>query len=53
MHAPDNKLVVIQGLDSFIVVDSGDVLLICRKEKEQEIRDLVSDVKRLKGDKFL
>lgn len=53
LHAPDNKLVVIQGLDSFIVVDSGDVLLICRKEKEQEIRDLVSDVKRLKGDKFL
>jgi len=53
LHAPDNKLVVVQGLDNFIVVDSGDVLLICKKEKEQEIKDLVSDVKRQKGDKFL
>jgi mannose-1-phosphate guanylyltransferase len=53
VHTPENKLVVLQGLDNFIVVDTGDVLLVCRKEKEQEIKEFVGDVKRQKGDKFL
>jgi len=53
VHTQDNKLVVLQGLDDFIVVDTKDVLLICRKEKEQEIKDFVSEVKRNKGDKYL
>jgi mannose-1-phosphate guanylyltransferase len=53
VHVPDNKLVLLQGLDEFIVVDTKDVLLICRKEKEQEIKDYVAEVKRNSGDKFL
>ena len=39
VHVPDNKLVLLQGLTDFIVVDTKDVLLICKKEKEQEIKD--------------
>ncbi len=53
VHAADNKLVLLQGLDDFIVVDTKDVLLICKKDKEQEIKDYVAEVKRNKGDKFL
>lgn len=53
VHAPDNKLVVLQGLDDFIVVDTKDALLICKKDKEQEIKDFVTEVKRNKGDKYL
>jgi mannose-1-phosphate guanylyltransferase len=53
VHTPENKLVVLQGLNDFIVVDTGDVLLICKKDKEQEIKEFVGDVKRQKGDKFL
>jgi len=53
VQVPLNKLVVIQGLDDFIVVDTKDVLLICKKDKEQEIKDYVAEVKRNKGDKFL
>jgi mannose-1-phosphate guanylyltransferase len=53
VHAPNNKLVMLQGLDDFIVVDTEDVLLICKKEKEQEIKEYVAEVKRNKGDKFL
>lgn len=53
VHAPESKLVVLQGLNDFIVVDTGDVLLVCKKEKEQEIREFVGDVKRQKGDKFI
>ncbi len=53
VHASGNKLVVLQGLDDFIVVDTKDVLLICKKDKEQEIKEYVAEVKRNKGDKFL
>jgi mannose-1-phosphate guanylyltransferase len=53
VHVPDEKLVVLQGLDDFIVVDTKDVLLICTKDKEQEIKEYVAEVKRNKGDRFL
>ena len=45
VHA-ETKLVVLQGLENFIVVDTKDVLLICRKEKEQEIKEYVAEVKK-------
>ncbi len=53
VHVPDNKLVLLQGLQDYIIVDSKDVLLICRKEQEQEIKEYVAEVKRNKGDKYL
>ncbi len=53
VQVPNNKLVVLQGLDDFIIVDTEDVLLICKKDKEQEIKHYVAEVKRNKGDKFL
>ncbi len=53
VHAGNNKLLVLQGLDDFIVVDTNDVLLICKKDKEQEIKEYVAEIKRSKGDKFL
>jgi mannose-1-phosphate guanylyltransferase len=53
VHVPDNKLVLLQGMDDYIIVDTEDVLLICKKEKEQEIKQYLAEVKRNKGDKFL
>jgi len=53
VHAPNNKLVLLQGADDFIIVDTEDVLLISKKNKEQEIKDYVAEVKRKKGEKFL
>ncbi|MFN0083643.1 MAG: mannose-1-phosphate guanylyltransferase [Ferruginibacter sp.] len=53
VQVPQNKLVVLQGLDDFIIVDTQDVLLICKKDKEQEIKDYVAEVKRNKGEKFV
>jgi mannose-1-phosphate guanylyltransferase len=53
VHAENGKLVLLQGLDDFIVVDTKDALLICRKDKEQEIKEFVAEVKRNKGDKYL
>lgn len=53
VHVPDDKLVVLQGLDDFIIADTKDVLLICKKDKEQEIKEYVAEVKRNTGEKFL
>ncbi|MGG9970926.1 mannose-1-phosphate guanylyltransferase [Ferruginibacter sp. SUN002] len=53
VHADNKKLVLLQGLDDFIVVDTKDVLLICKKDREQEIKEYVAEVKRNKGDKYL
>ncbi len=53
VHVPNNKLVVLQGIDDLVIVDTHDVLLICRKDKEQEIKDYMAEVKRNKGDKYL
>ena len=53
VHADNKKLVLIQGLEDFIVVDTKDVLLICKKDKEQEIKEYVAEVKRNKGEKYI
>lgn len=53
VSAPHDKLLVLQGLDDFIVVDADDVLLICKKDNEQQIKEYVAEVKRNKGDKYL
>lgn len=53
VHADNKKLVLLQGLEDFIVVDTKDVLMICKKDKEQEIKEYVAEVKRNKGDRFI
>ncbi|MEP7128255.1 MAG: hypothetical protein ABI729_05280 [Chitinophagales bacterium] len=46
-------MVVLQGLEDYIIVDTEEVLLICRKDQEQEIKQIVADIRRNKGDRFL
>jgi mannose-1-phosphate guanylyltransferase len=53
INVPNDKLVVIQGLDDFIVVESDGVLLICKKQDEQEIKKIQNDVLIEKGDRFI
>ncbi len=53
IHMPDDKLVVVQGLNSYIVVEDNNTLLVCRKEDEQKIRQFVHDVRLEKGEKFV
>ncbi|AOW20301.1 mannose-1-phosphate guanylyltransferase [Urechidicola croceus] len=48
-----NKKVVIQGLENFIVVENEDVLLICPKTEEQEIKEITKQVKKDFGDTFV
>jgi mannose-1-phosphate guanylyltransferase len=53
IHSHNDKLILLQGLDDFIVVDTEDVLLVCKKEQEQHIKEYVAEIKRNKGDKYL
>lgn len=46
------KKVVIQGLQDFIIVEKEDVLLICPKKDEQDIKQIVAAVKNSFGDEF-
>lgn len=41
-----DKIVVIEGLDNYIVVDTHDVLMICRKNQEQFIKEVVNYLKK-------
>ena len=53
VNVPTKKLVVLEGLDDFIVVEEDETLLVCRKQDEQQIRQFVNDVKTEKGEKYI
>lgn len=36
---PDNRKVVLQGLNDFIVVEANGVFMVCKKEEEQRIKE--------------
>ncbi len=48
INVPKDKLVVLQGLSGYIVVENEGILLVCKKEDEQQIKQFVADVK-IKG----
>jgi mannose-1-phosphate guanylyltransferase len=48
-----DKLVVLQGLNDYIVVQNEDIILVCRREDEQKIKQFVSDIKTEIGDNMM
>lgn len=53
INVPENKLVVLQGLEDYIVVESDNILLLCKKKDEQQIKQFVNDVKLEKGEEYV
>lgn len=53
VNVPKGKLVVLQGLHDFIVVEDNNTLLICPRDREQEIKQVVTDVKQKLGSEFI
>jgi mannose-1-phosphate guanylyltransferase len=47
------KIAVLQGLDGYIIAESNDTLMICRKKDEQQIKKFVTDVRIIKGDSLV
>ena len=46
VKVPDDKLVVLQGLQGYIVVENEGTILVCKKEDEQKIKQFVADLKQ-------
>jgi len=53
VNMPNEKLVILHGLEGYIVVESEGTLLVCRREDEQQIRQFVNDVRMNKGEKYV
>ena len=53
VNVPKEKLVVLQGLHDFIVIEDNNSLLVCPREREQEIKQIVADVKQRFGSEFI
>lgn len=45
IKVPNDKVVVMQGMNGYIVVENEGILLICKKENEQQIKQFVADLK--------
>ncbi len=50
---PDDKIAVINGLRDYIVVDTDDVLMICPRSEEQNIKKYIDDIKFDIGEKHI
>ena len=52
IKTPKDRLVVVQGLDGYIVAEYDNVLMICEKEQEQFVKNFVTDAGK-KGSEFV
>lgn len=53
VRVPEGKLAVLSGLEDYIVVDTPDVLLVWPRDREQEIKQVVTTLRFDGGDEYL
>jgi hypothetical protein len=49
----DQRLIVTIGLDDVVVVDSEEVLMVCKTDQAQKVRDVVEHLKKHNQEKYL
>jgi len=49
----EQRLVVTIGMDDVVVVDAGDVLMVCKTDQSQKVRDIVEHLKKHNQEKYL
>jgi mannose-1-phosphate guanylyltransferase len=47
------RLIVTIGMDDVVVVDTGDVLLICKSDQSQQVREVVAHLKKHRQERYL
>jgi len=52
IYSASEKLVVIDGINDYIIVDKEDVLLLFPKEKEQTIKNLLTEISKTFGENY-
>ncbi len=50
---PDGHVAVVQGLEGYVVVEEGNVLVICKKDDQKAIRKFVNDAQLNLGEEFV
>ncbi len=53
IKASPDKLIVAQGLNGYLIGEFGNVIIVCEKDKEEQFRRFVNDVKAMNGTEFL
>lgn len=53
INVPEQRRLVVKGLDDFIIVESNDTLMICPKSSEQEVKKIVADAKGKFGPQYI
>lgn len=53
VHISKDKLIVVEGLEDYIIAESGNTIMICKRDNEKKIREFVSDVEDLKGENYI
>jgi len=53
IRMPNEKLVVLQGLEGYVVVENDNILLVCKKDEEKRLRDIITDIRLNKGEGYL
>jgi len=49
----DERLIVTIGMDDVVVVDAGDVLMVCKTDQSQKVKNVVEHLKKHNQEKFL
>mgnify|MGYP003657192784 CR=1 FL=1 len=52
IYSSSEKLIVIDGIEDFIVVDKDNVLMIYPKNKEQNIKNLLTEISQNFGENY-
>jgi len=49
----NDRLIVTIGVDDMVIIDAGDVLMVCKTDQSQKVRDVVVHLKKHNQEKFL
>ncbi|WP_242926820.1 mannose-1-phosphate guanylyltransferase [Pontibacter vulgaris] len=53
IKTPKERLVVVQGLEGYIIAEHDNVLMICKLDEEQKVKEFMSDAKSKKGPNYI
>lgn len=53
VYSTEKKLIVTIGVDDLILIDSGDALLVCRRDQAQQVRQVIENLKKSQREDYL
>ena len=53
IRTSENKVVVVEGLDDYIVAEFDNVFMVCKKDSEQKVKQFLSDARERFGEDFV